>query len=524
MKKLKKIKRRINISHLLIVILGGIIILGIIVFLLSCIFVTSEKAVKRAYVKTIREISQNNGALSEIFDDKIIDLIKDKSSAQTITLDINENTLNEKLNGVGISATLNKDSKKLLGKLEASVNYQTTPLIQAEAFTDNKNLLISVPELYSKVFSMESNNIMEQYALSPMGQEVQYNDAGDFSINVFTKDNQEQGLNILGDLKNQFGKIYNTQFEKLADKMTYEKLSEKQEIEINGETVMCKGYKANAQGEDVKAFVMELLKQVRTNKKIRSLVEEYAQLQYESVPVYQLMMDDPSYIVESYYSSLDEAMEKLNTAQFTDTGANVYVHKGIIVKLGARAIYTNGEERFVIQLIGGLTGGKNPGEDFNFSINLQDDNIMLKFDAVGSTDVIDNVVTSTATYTLGNGSEDLVLNSSLTYNKKDNTLQAEGKLTTPQGSYVLLQGKGSVDKTKKTLTLNADEIKLDYNNIFNGNISGSYSVAPLDTKIQKPEGEAVEIFKADANAINQIKEEIANNLERLTSVADKDKG
>lgn len=518
-KKNKKIKRRINISHLLIVILGGLIILGLIIFLCSRIFVTSETAVKKAYVKTIKEISQTNGVINEIFDDKIISLINDKSSTQDMSMEIKENTLDTRLNNMGISAQLNKDSKRLMGNLTAAVNYQTTPVFQVEGFTDNQNLLISVPGLYDKIFAMESNNIMKQYSASALGQDTQYNDLQDFSVNVFSKDKQEQGINILGNLKNEFVEIYNGQLERLADKMTYEKLKEKQSVEINNQPVMCKGYNVRAESDDVKAFVMEILKQIRTNKTIHSLVEEYAQIQYESIPIYQLMMEDPSYIVESYYKSLDEAMEKLNTAQFSDTSANVYVYKGVIAKAGARSIYTNGEERFVIQLIGGLTGGKNPAEDFNFFVNLQDDNIMLKFDAVGATDVTDNITTASSTYTLGNGSDDLVLNTALTYNKNDNSFTAQGKLSTPQGSYVALDGKGVVDKNKKMLTVTADDIKLDYNNIFTASMSGSYRVSSLQDKIKAPEGEKVEIFKADANAVKEIKNKIAENINNLALVA-----
>lgn len=516
-RKTQSKKPRINIQRLLIVILGGLLILTLLICGICSLFKTPETIVKKAYAETMKQISKRNSITQELVDEDTLKLINEKSSTQALELNINQTNLNDKLSGTGFTAKLNKDSKKQQGSLETAVTYNNTPVFNINGFTDNKNVLISVPSLSEKVFSMASNNIMEQYTQSVMGQYTVYSDLEDFSINVFSEDKDVEALKIVDKLKAELSNIYDKEFQRLADKMEYKKLEEKQEIEINGELIGCKGYSVTAQSSDVKAFVINVLKEVRTNKNVRSLVEKYAEIQYLAVPLYQMMMDDPDYIVEQYYSGLDEIMADINSCEFNDTSANVYVYKGAIAKIGARSIYTNGDERFVIQLIGGLTGGKKPYADYNFSVNLQDDEQMLKLDIAENTDVVDTVTTRNYTFTIGNGVEDLVFNSSLAKNSADNSFNGEVKLTTPAGNYVSISGKGSVVKEKKAFILTADEINVDYNNIYTAGLSGSYVAQPLEDKIVKPEGDTVEIFKADEATVTAIKEEIAQNINAMSS-------
>ncbi len=518
MKGKKRKKHRIRILRLLLVAAVFAAIIGLMVFLVSLVFATPETKVKKAYVKTMRMTEKRPDIFTEIVGEDIIELVKEGSSTQNIAFNINETNYNNRLSGVGVEAEINLDSKKVEGSADISVNYKNTPVFNFNAYTDNNQVLVSIPQLCDKVFAMENQNIMKQYSESVLGQDIEYTDLQDFTISLFNEDNGVEAVNVLNDVKKELEDIYNTEFERLGNKMTYEKLDEKKEIAIDGEMKKCKGYKVTAESDDVRAFVVNILKEVRTSKKIRSLMEEYAEIQFQAVPLYQFMLESSDEIVDAYYNNLDEFMEKISAATFENTTANIYVYKGVIAQMGARSNYTAEDESFVIQILGGMYGGKKPYEDCNFSLSLQDDTQMIKFAFEESTDVVDNVSNNKKTYTVGNGTENLVLDVGIMSNETNGSLSADATLTTPDGSYVTVRGNGTVEKSKKAITVVADEISIDYNNIYNAYLDGTYSAKPLEDKPEEPQGEIVWVFKESEEGINQIKSQIAENLKVIAEI------
>ncbi|MBQ9604208.1 MAG: hypothetical protein IJR45_02225, partial [Firmicutes bacterium] len=318
----------------------------------------------------------------------------------------------------------------------------------------------------------------------------------------------------------QLGTIFTKQVNTLSKKADYKKIKEKKVVLIDGAEKRCRGYELTIKGEDFKNFLINMISDVRKNKKIKNYLTNYAKMQYKEVALFNNLFDSPEYLVDLYYKEIDDTMEKIRSSEFIDTKAEVYIYKGVIADMHFSTVYSIDQDQMKIDFTGGMYGGKKPYEDFAVNLSLTDDRRALNIGYSEDTDNIDTAYTHKKAFVLGNGKEDLTVDTKVTYDKKTGVLNGSANLVTPSGGYIDLNGSGSLNKANGVTQINAQEIKLDYNSLFTLIMDGSYEIGALSAKPQKPEGEVVDLFTADEAQLNAIQETLSQNIDDVFGKVD----
>ena len=90
----------------------------------------------------------------------------------------------EQLNGAGISLDYSYDPKNKKLMFNIGGEYKGTSIAKAQFYTDNKKLMLSVPELYNAWFTCDAENIKEQYNNSYFAKNGQIMNE-ELSLNLF---------------------------------------------------------------------------------------------------------------------------------------------------------------------------------------------------------------------------------------------------------------------------------------------------------------------------------------------------
>ena len=352
---------------------------------------------------------------------------------------------------------------------------------------------------------------MSQLAASQLGQELEVSADNDFSLKLFTDEDTEG--EVMLSLTDEVSQIFTKEMDSLSKKAEYTRLKEKKSVMIDGAEKRCRGYQLDIKGDDFKNSLVNVLSKLRTNKKIKSYLTEYAKIQYEDVALYKMLFDNPDKLVEEYYKEMDMTLEELNSASFIDTKAVVYLYKGVIADADFSTVYNIDQDQVKVDLKGGMFGGKRPYEDVSLVLTLDDSKQVLSASYTENTDNYDNTFVNTRSFVLGNGENDLDIETKLTFDKSTGVVNGSADLKTPSGGYVDINTSGNISKQSGMTRLDLQEIKLDYNNAFTLVMKGSYEVKAFKKKVDAPQGNITELFKADAAQLQQIKATIAQNFD-----------
>lgn len=510
-KSTKKHKRKTGMYiRLAMVAMVFIAVVALVVSGVARLTSGNKGVVRRAYAKTIKVWQNRDGVYGAVLGNDAVKLLKNGNSSQSFNLELTENTVGA--NGIGISGEFNKNISSKVADARFDVTYQGTSMAGIKAYTDNKVIMFSAPGIYDKWLKINCDNVMSQFTQSALGVETEYSSDKEFSLKIFD-DEQSQGELML-DFTQELGQIYTKEIDKLSKKAKYTKLSDKKAVKIDGIDKNCRGYQLEISGDDFKNFLVNVLSEVRTNKNIRKLISKYAKLQYDNVDVYNKLFDSHEYIVDSYYRQMDSVLERINASTFKDTTAVVYLYKGVIADMDFKTVYAIDKDSVNINLVGGMHGGsKKPYEDITLTLTMADatnKNLIVSY--IEETDTVNNTLSNNRSFRMGDGLKDLTLESKILYDKSTNIINGSARLQTPSGGHIDVSGSGTMAKANGTTSITAQEIKLDYNSAFTLVMDGSYQIKPVEKLTAPDNGTAIELFKADKAQIDNIKAEIAKNL------------
>ncbi len=508
-KKKKKKKSWIRRYYRLIIVL--VIFFLILLLLLSGVvrlFSGSKGKVRRAYAKTVNLYEKRDPILLDIMGKDAAKLIKKENVSQNFTLNLTDNTAGA--SGLSISGELNKNKSSKTADAQLTASYNDAAVAGLKMYTDNKKIMFTAPNIYNDWLEMDCENIVSQLADSALGANTEFSEDNDFSLQLFT-DEKSEGEIVLS-LSEEFSQLFTKEINSLSQKAEYKKIKEKKAVAIDGTEKNCRGYEIKINDEDFKNFLINMLSNVRRNKKIKNYLTQYAQLEYDSISALHLLFEDSDRLVENYYRQMDEALDRINKSTFTNTNATVYLYKGVICDLNFNTVYNIDEDKVNVNLRGGMYGGKKPYEDLDLTLELSDENKKLNFSYAETTDNIDSMLTHTTAFVIGNGSDDLVVTTKINFDKSTDIINGSANLTTPKGMYIDLSGSGNLKKSGGATTIDAQEIRLDYNGKLKLTMAGSYEIKPCNKRIEKPDGNITELFKADDAQLDLIEKTISDNM------------
>ena len=512
-KKKKKIKRMIRAT----VILGAFfLIIALIIFGLFSLFSGSKGAVRRAYAKTISSYQKRTDIAQTILGRDALKWMQKGDTSQSFSLKVTDNTAGAA--GLGISGSLDKNTSTKTAAAQIAVNYNDLTAAQFKMYTDNKKIMFSSPGIYDDWLSMDCENIVSQLANSALGADLEVSSDREFSLKMF-KDENSEGEIVLS-LTEEMMQVFNKEIDRLSKKAEYTKTSEKKAVMIDGAEKRLRGYKITIDGNDFKNALVNVLSKVRSNKKIKALLSEQAKMQYESNALYRAMLGSPEALLDEYYKEMDLTLEEINASSFIDTNAEVYIYKGVIADMQFNTVYNIDNDQMKVTLTGGMNGGSRPYEDVNLVITLESDNRKLSASYVENTDNFDNTFVNKRSFVL-DGDSKLELDTSITFDKSTGVLNGSADLKTPSGGFVNINGSGNLTKENGITKITSNEIKLDYNNALTLVMAGSYEIKAFKKRAEEPQGNVIELFKADAAQVEQIKATIAQNIDTAIDTLNK---
>ena len=507
-KKKNKLKRY---YRLIIVMIIFVLILAIPISGIIRLFSGSKGSVRRAYAKTVSMYEKKPSVTEKILGKDVTKLMKTGNYSQNFRLGVTDNTAG--IQGLGISGSMNKNTSGKTADIQLSAGYSDTDVIGLKMFTDNKQILLSAPGIYDSWLSIDCDKNVSQLSQSALGKKIEFSDERDFPLKLFDEQD-DQGEIIVG-LGEQFKTIFTKQADSLSKKAAYKRIKEKKVVLIDGAEKRLRGYELTINGDDFKNFLVNIISDVRKNKKIKAYLTNYAKIQFKEWGFLSKLYDSPDYLVDTYYKQIDDTMEKIRNSEFVDTKAEIYIYKGVIADIHFSTVYTIDQDQMKIDLTGGMYGGKKPYEDLSLNLSLSDDKRALNIGYAEETDNIDSAYTHKRSFVLGDGNEDLTVDTKVTYDKSTGVLNGSANLKTPSGGYIDLNGSGSLNKANGITQINAQEIKLDYNSLFTLIMDGSYDIGALSAKPQKPDGEVTDLFTADEAQLNAIQTTVTQNIDAV---------
>ena len=506
-KKKKRIKRIFRIALVLtvFVLLAGLLLAG-----LFSLFSGSKGAVRRAYAKTISSYQKRDDIVRTILGNDAAKYIKKGDLSQSFTLKVTDNTAGA--SDISVNGTLNKNTSSKTADAQFGISYKDVPAAQFKMYTDNKQIMFSSPGVYDDWLAMDCDNIMTQLSNSVLGQDIDISETDDFSLKLFSGD-ESQG-EVMMSLADEVSQIFTKEMDNLSKKAEYTRIKEKKSVMIDGAEKKCRGYSLSIKGDDLKNSLVNVLSKLRTSKKVKSYLAKYAEIEYSNVSIYRKMFDSSDRLVEQYYQHMDNTLDTLNRASFIDTNAEVYLYKGVIADMDFNTVYNIDSDQVKVNLHGGMYGGSRPYEDVSLVLTLASGAQTLTASYTENTDNYDSTFVNNRAFVFTNGEKnDLELQTNITFDKKTGVINGSVDVNTPSGGYIDLNANGTLTKANGMTTITAQEIKLDYNNAFTLVMEGSYSLKPFKQRVQPPDGNIIELFKADAAQIEQIRTTIGQNLD-----------
>ncbi len=512
-KKKKKIKRIIRAT----VVLGTMfVILLLLIMALFNLFSGSKGKVRRAYAKTISSYQKRTDIAETILGRDAVKWIKSGNLSQSFSLAVTDNTAGAA--GLGISGSMDKNTSSKTAAAQLALNYNDVPAAQFKMYTDNKKIMFSSPGIYDDWLSMDCENVISQLANSALGADLELSSEREFSLKMF-KDEDSEGEIVLS-LTEEIMQVFNKEIDRLSKKAEYTKIKEKKSIMIDGEEKRLRGYKIDINGDDFKNALVNVFSKIRSNKNIKALLNERAKIQFESDPLVRAMLGSQEALLEEYYKEMDMTLEEINASTFIDTNAEVYIYNGVIADIQFNTVYNIDNDQMKVSLTGGMNGGKRPYEDVSLVISIETDNQTLSASYVENTDNFDNTFVNKRSFVL-DGDGKLELNTSITFDKSTGVINGSADLKTPSGGFVDINGSGNLTKENGITKISSNEIKLDYNNAFTLVMEGSYEIKSFRKRAEEPQGNVIELFKADASQVAQIRSTIAQNIDTAIDTLNK---
>lgn len=495
----------------------------IIAIILVCVIVAvvgamggAKGKVKSALANTTKEMAERVTVIDKSATDNISAMVSEGAANITMKAEAIKYPYNENLEGMGINADMNIDAvnKKADGTL--GITYKGVSVLDINGYTDNNIIMTMVPNLYDKWFRFEADNVMKQYAESPLGSDAEYDESTEMSLKLFPDENEVSMLDVTQytEAGLEIEKIFSDSFKNISKDIKYTKQSGKTDIIAGDVTKSCAGYEVIIPGEQVKSMIKEIATNVNENEQIKTAIESYTEAKFNTEYQYRYYYTNSDEMVNEIYTGIEDFIENLDNVEFSDCNIILYVNKKVIIDHKATLDITIDGDMLKIETMGGLKGNNKPSDVMDFSINFSDEqgNESLSLGYNDSLTIENDTVHSNIVIKLGETGNELKFILDNNYNDDEDTLIGTFRLVADEYNEMVLSYDGTLAINNDSLKAAFDNVTLSQNDNEMMNFSIEYGVVPFSGTIDEPVGEVIDIFKTDTETIQEIQNEIQGKL------------
>ena len=413
----------------LMIIIAAIVLIGVFAGIGVYAIVNNNPKVKVLKgLKATSEELQNKETLTEkIAGKSYLKDLEEKGMNQNMKFTINSTNLKglAELNGAGISidSSIDQKNKKLM--LNIGGEYKGTSIAKAQFYTDNKKLMLSVPELYNSWFTCDAENIQNQYNNSLFSQNGKLPNQ-EISIKAFGNDGDKIldkefcDAIVKGYLKDNAEKLTT-----IGKNIKVEKSKETKNIEIGGVNQECTGYDVVISGQDAKMFIASIYDYMLQDEGIKKVITEQVRYSY--------MQQDKKYtspeaMVDDMYGQMKKARDSFESSvTFDDVNATIYIDKkGRAVSIESNTAINNGNgEKVDIKCSNDFKGKDNVGDIIDMSMELSNNGEKIKIDLDNSNNIKDDTINEEMNLVLSSNNQPMNIKMKSVYNTKSGDLMLQ---------------------------------------------------------------------------------------------------
>lgn len=519
----KEEKNKKKTKILIFLFAGAALLIAVIV---SYIVFNNPKAkVFRALNNTSKEL-----ASSETFIDKMSggeDMLLAHKESGGVKENLNINILQSNIGslsegetmGINISALVDSKNKKAGGEIATS--YDGTNLANFNFYTDNKEFMLNIPQVYDKWIVFDCENIQNQYNNSVFGTYGDKLPQDEISLKLF--EDEDTKLATYKEIKEIIIKNYfkekKDELKNISKNIEVKKLDESKEIEINGEKQKCKGYNVFISKDEVERFLESVYSYVETDKQAEFTLRKFVNNVID--------VDTIKDISDKKYSKKEvKDIVKYLRDNFSvdDINMKVYVDnqgRAAGIDLDTK-MSTELNKNIGLNLSTEFKGKENIGDEIKFIMSREDAASKVDLDLYIQKENEGTETKNIITGTLSNKDDVIKIDCDMRYDVSNESLNGTMNFES-DGDNLLVQYNGNYgySSSDKKISFNFDKINFQYN--IDGtseflNMACSYDIEPLNDEVKMPEGDKFDIFKANENEIIQAVFEMDQNLNNFNQV------
>lgn len=506
-----------------------VIIAGVVVLLFALIgggayaIINSNPKVKvfNALKATSEELKNKETLTDKIAGKDYQKKLQEKGINQNMKFTINSTNMPElaSLKGMGISLDSSMDQKNKKLMLNVGGEYKGTSIVKAQFYTDNKKLMLTVPELYNSWFTCDAENIQTQYNNSVFAQQQKLPNQ-EISFQAFGKDgdvilNEEFFKEVLTSYLSANGDKLAT----IGKNIKVEKSKEAKEIEIGGAKEKCTGYDVVISGQDAKIFIESIYDYILQDEKIKKVITQQVRYSYMQQ---NKKYASPEAMVDDMFAEMKKVRDEFDSkVTFDDVNTKIYLDKkGRAISIEANTAMTDDAGKKVeVKYTNDFKGKDNIGDIMDMSMELENNGDKVKIDLDNTSVTKDDTMSEEMKLVLASNKDKFNFNLKSNYNLKSGSFDGAADINADgQGVTLNYNGNGKFDKSSSKLDLDFDKLDLNMNinrQKVNISLGGSYSMAPIDKPIEEPTGEKLEVFNLSQDKLVSIVNEIQNNAMKI---------
>lgn len=443
-----------------------------------------------------------------------------------------DSTLNE-LSGAGASLDLKRDVDGKQQNMDLAVKYGGGDLASAQLYVNDTQFMAAIPELSSKVFTLDYVNDLEGQLLNSPYAKKMLEEQG-IDIEKFAayleqhKDTltDDDAILDLEELWNRY-KEESKAFDNLKAAMTVTK-SDKKEFTIDGTSQKCRGYHVILPKDALVSFVSTTKEFFLNDDILKQDVVSYLEMASGASGIYAAAGSeeavDPTKKQQELWAQAEEMFNNVEKAMENSAGdvtLDVYVRKD-----GKMAGFSYETEAVIeeknVKFYGDVTfdGGYNMLANADGTLNIENEEgkkMTFSIDKTGSyeagKDWNSKIIAAVeddedkyqfimdADYQIANGSYEIKMD-----------------LQNNEVSQLSLSANGTVDELVKgeRVSIAVDSLRLDTLMLDEGNtyieLTGSCYIKPLEEEITKPSGDAFDVLASSEEDYANVVSEITGNL------------
>lgn len=444
-------------------VIAIIAIIGGSVFAATKLFAKPEDKLKKAVSESYEDFKARETLLGSItLDDDVVTQILTDGASGSGELKVKSFPEVSEIEGLGIKFDGDLSYKSKNAAVNYILNYNNMDLVTVQAYLDDKNISLYIPELFSESFTLENKNIVEQLSNIPyIGDEFRYMD--DFSLNPFMGENLGQVVLNCRDKVLESGHAAD---KKILDALKYEKNGKR--TDASGKSY--DSYKVTLPWADAKEIFADLLQDVGKSDEVKAYIKEVVNmmLQMDDSMSYYLSADD---IISELDSGIDTAVDYIRQSDIKDIVIIVTPYSdGVMFEL-----HYDIEDGFVE--INGNYNKKDDALTMDIELNNGYESINMNYNDSIKTE--NGVINENENFSLEVDGDKLTFDNTSTYDKSSKAFNGTLNASV-EGESIDIKYEGTADSDGKKMNFTLDNLGFYYGSEELCSLSGSVSYGLIE--------------------------------------------